>query len=317
MKITATFLDEITDDIPSNNWGPKEWDRDFKVMKALGINTIVMIRTGHGERVAFDSKVLNREINPLPAYRDMPKLFLELSEKYEMDFYFPTYYSNKFLAEHNFKKEAQINLDLIDEIWERYGHYRAFKGWYIVFELSCNNEHVDCVKKLASCCKEISGNLDCLVSAKVRGPKWRRADGVLAAEIVHMDAHKQEWDIILENLKESIDSVGFMDGHCEFKDLPGYHKINSELVHKHNMSFWVNVETFDRDMPIRFPPIEWRKLRWKLESAQKIADKIITFEFSHFLSPFSMWPSARDLFMRYCDHIGLNGQIIIEEANIR
>ena len=266
MKITAAFLDEITDDIPSNNWGAKEWDRDFKVMKALGINTLVMIRTGHGERVAFDSKVLSREINPLPAYMDMPKLFLELAEKHEMDFYFPTYYSKKFLAERNYKKETQINLDLIDEIWGRYGHYSAFKGWYIVFELSCNNEHVDCVERLAGRCKNVSGGLDCLVSAKVRGSKWRLADGTLAAEIVPIGAHEQEWDSILRKLKGVIDSVAFMDGHCEFRDLPDYHKINSQLIHKHNMDFWVNVETFDRDMPIRFPPIEWRKLRWKLDN---------------------------------------------------
>ena len=29
MKITGTFLDEITHDIPSANWGPEEWAADF------------------------------------------------------------------------------------------------------------------------------------------------------------------------------------------------------------------------------------------------------------------------------------------------
>ena len=46
MRITGTFLDEITHDIPSNNWGREEWARDFRVMKAIGIDTVVLIRAG-------------------------------------------------------------------------------------------------------------------------------------------------------------------------------------------------------------------------------------------------------------------------------
>ena len=29
LKITGTFLDEISHDIPHQNWGEKEWDLDF------------------------------------------------------------------------------------------------------------------------------------------------------------------------------------------------------------------------------------------------------------------------------------------------
>jgi len=32
MRITGTFLDEITHDIPSNNWGREEWADEFKIM---------------------------------------------------------------------------------------------------------------------------------------------------------------------------------------------------------------------------------------------------------------------------------------------
>ena len=44
MKITGTFLDEISHNIPHQNWGEKEWDRDFQAMKTAGIDTVVMIR---------------------------------------------------------------------------------------------------------------------------------------------------------------------------------------------------------------------------------------------------------------------------------
>ena len=39
LKITGTFLDEISHDIPHQNWGEKEWDLDFQHMKRIGIDT--------------------------------------------------------------------------------------------------------------------------------------------------------------------------------------------------------------------------------------------------------------------------------------
>ena len=52
MKINATFLDEISWDIPHQNWGVEEWDRDFRAMKDMGINTVVLIRAGLGRWIA-------------------------------------------------------------------------------------------------------------------------------------------------------------------------------------------------------------------------------------------------------------------------
>ena len=47
LKITGTFLDEISHDIPHQNWGENEWDCDFENMKAIGIDTVIMIRSGY------------------------------------------------------------------------------------------------------------------------------------------------------------------------------------------------------------------------------------------------------------------------------
>ena len=47
LKITGTFLDEISHDIPHQNWGEKEWDLDFQHMKRIGIDTVIMIRSGY------------------------------------------------------------------------------------------------------------------------------------------------------------------------------------------------------------------------------------------------------------------------------
>ena len=66
------------------------------------------------------------------------------------------------------------------------------------------------------------------------------------------------------------------------------------------MQCWTNAESFDRDMPIRFLPIKFDKLRMKLEAAKRAGyDKAITFEFSHFMSPQSAYLQAGHLYDRY------------------
>ena len=58
MLITGTFIDEISHDIPHQNWGPLEWDKDFQHMKTAGIDTVILIRSGYRRFVTYPSKYL-------------------------------------------------------------------------------------------------------------------------------------------------------------------------------------------------------------------------------------------------------------------
>ena len=58
LRITGTFLDEISHDIPHQNWGEKEWDADFRYMKAIGIDTVIMIRCGYRKFITYPSAYL-------------------------------------------------------------------------------------------------------------------------------------------------------------------------------------------------------------------------------------------------------------------
>ncbi len=53
LMISGTFLDEISHDIPHQNWGEKEWDQDFAHMKAIGIDTVIMIRSGYRKFITY------------------------------------------------------------------------------------------------------------------------------------------------------------------------------------------------------------------------------------------------------------------------
>jgi hypothetical protein len=125
-----------------------------------------------------------------------------------------------------------------------------------------------------------------------------------AEKAVNLNEHEKNWDNILSAFKGTVDILAFQDGHCEYEELLDFMQINKSIADHYGMISWTNCESFDRDMPIDFLPIKWEKMRLKLEAAARVGvDKAITFEFSHFMSPNSMYQSAHGLFDRYMEYI--------------
>ena len=72
----------------------------------------------------------------------------------------------------------------------------------------------------------------------------------------------------------------------------------------HHIGLWANVETFERDVRCMYYPIPFELLRKKIQLATPYVEKMITFEFSHFLSPQSIYPSAHNLNTLYKKYYG-------------
>ncbi|MDW3652570.1 MAG: DUF4434 domain-containing protein [Bacteroidia bacterium] len=304
MKISGTFLDEISHDIPHQNWGKEEWEADFQHMKKVGIDTVILIRSGYKRQLTYPSRYLIQEEGAYRPYVDLLELFLNLAEKFEMSFYFGLYDSGKYWWEEgNFQKETEINLRVIDEVWEMYGKKKAFKGWYLSQEVSRRTGSIITLyKTLAKHCKEISGGLPTLISPYIDGTKAILSSkaNLEKAESVSLKQHEEEWSEIFDGIKEVVDIVAFQDGHVELHQLADYFALNKEMADRYGIRSWTNAESFDRDMPIKFLPIKWDKLRRKLEAAKAAGlEKAITFEFSHFMSPQSAYPQAGHLYNRY------------------
>uniref|UniRef100_UPI003216E8B3 DUF4434 domain-containing protein n=1 Tax=uncultured Draconibacterium sp. TaxID=1573823 RepID=UPI003216E8B3 len=305
MPIRATFLDEISWDIPHQNWGVKEWDKDFKSMKAMGIDTVVMIRSGLAKWIAMPSKVLLSSEDVYYPPVDLVEMFLSLADKYDMNYYFGMYDSGKYWIEGSFQKEIDLNLRLIDETWAKYGHHKSFKGWYLSQEISRRTKNMSKIfAEVGKHAKAVSGNLTTMISPYIHGVK---TDQVMSGDkALSVKEHEEEWNEILGNIQGAVDIMAFQDGQVDYHELPEYLAINKKLADKYNMRCWTNIESFDRDMPIRFLPIKWEKLLLKLEAARNAGmEDAITFEFSHFMSPNSCYPQAGYLYKRYCEHFGI------------
>ena len=307
MKITATFLDEISHDIPHQNWGPKEWETDFAHMQKMGIDTVILIRCGYQKWQTFPSRVLTERQTCYTPPLDLVSLFLRLAEQYNMAFYFGLYDSGQYWENGDFQTEVDINTRLIDEVWESYGASPAFKGWYLCQEVSRRTgKIIDLYAQLAQHCKAVSDGLPTLISPYIDGKKALLSShsSLSKQNVVSLQQHESEWDEIFDGIKGSVDIVAFQDGHVGFSELPDYLDVNKKLAEKYGLRCWTNSESFDRDMPIKFLPIKWEKLRLKLEAAAAIGiEKAITFEFSHFMSPQSAYPQAHHLYNRYLEYI--------------
>ena len=310
-KITGTFLDEISHDIPHQNWGEKEWDEDFLSMKAVGIDTVILIRCGCGFWLTYPSQVLMQKEQAYRPSVDLVDMYLRLSEKHGMAFYFGTYDSQKYWHDGNYEKEVDLNLAVVDEVWKRYGHRKAFKGWYLCQEVSRRTSGIiDTYAKVGKHCKAISNNkLPVLISPWMDGVKAvDSSQSTLGkADAVSLRSHKSEWREVFAGIKEAVDIVAFQDGHVDYHELPLFLRANKELADEFGLACWTNTESFDRDMPIKFLPIKWEKLLLKLEAAKQAGiENAITFEFSHFMSPNSAYPQARHLYNRYREYLDMN-----------
>ena len=308
LRITGTFLDEISHDIPHQNWGEKEWDADFRHMKAIGIDTVIMIRSGYRKFITYPSPYLLKKGCYMPS-ADLLDMFLRLAQKHGMKFWFGLYDSGKYWDTGDLSQEIEDNKFVIDEVWKMYGEkYDSFGGWYISGEISRKTKGaIDAFHAMGKQCKEVSGGLPTFISPWIDGKKAiMGTDKLTNDQAVSVAEHEREWNEIFDGIHDVVDACAFQDGHIDYDELDAFFSVNKKLADKYGMQCWTNAETFDRDMPIKFLPIKFDKLRMKLEAARRCGyDKAITFEFSHFMSPQSAYLQAGHLYDRYREYFGI------------
>ena len=306
LRITGTFLDEISHDIPHQNWGETEWDADFGHMKAIGIDTVIMIRSGYRKFITYPSEYLMKRHGCYKPSMDLLDMFLRLATKHGMKFWFGLYDSGKYWDTGDLSWEINDNKYVIEEVWKNYGHHKSFGGWYISTEISRQTKGaIEAFRAMGQQCKDVSNGLPTLISPWIDGKKAvMAASGELTkADAVSVQEHEREWGEIFAGISGAVNACAFQDGHIDYDELDAFFEVNKKIADQYGLECWTNAESFDRDMPIKFLPIKFDKLRMKLEAAKRANyHKAITFEFSHFMSPQSAYLQAGNLYNRYRDY---------------
>mgnify|MGYP001396272507 CR=1 FL=1 len=296
LRISGTFLDEITHDIPSQNWMEEDWRREFSLYNQIGIDTVIIIRAGWKNKCIFPAKSIP---DLLPVYEDVGEMFYSLADEHNLKVFFGTYDSGWHWMRRTWWKEVEVNKAFLEEAYERYGHHPSFAGWYLSHETGRNDAHIiELFNGIGGICKGLR-DVPVLISPYPQGAKQ------LGENALTLDESFDHWGRIFDETRGAFDICAFQDGQVHYQELPTFIQGIGELGKKYGVTIWSNLETFDRDMPIKFPPADWRYLRFKMEAASSVAEKIITFEFPHFMSPNSCYPAAHNLFRRYQRHFGL------------
>ena len=216
LPITGTFLDEITVDIPSQNWGPQEWATEFGTLAASGIDTVILIRAGCGERLACPSAAISQRVPTLPVYADLVRLFLDLAAEHGITFYLGLYDSNVFWYRYDWQTELELNLAFIDEVCDRYAGSPAFGGWYLPHETTDSSLRIlDLNTALARRVKSVTPGLPVLVSPFFfgRSDLWNGTD--LRSRPREPDEHARIWDEIFGHYAGLVDYCAFQDGTAD------------------------------------------------------------------------------------------------------
>ena len=110
------------------------------------------------------------------------------------------------------------------------------------------------------------------------------------------------WDDILGVFGDDVDVCAFQDGTCTVEALDSYLQVVKKLCDKYHIEMWSNVETFFRGENGALPPQDFDVITKKIEIAERYCTKLITFEFSHFLSPNSLYEKARENNKKYKEY---------------
>ena len=293
--ITGTFIDEITYDIPSSNWTREEWAADLDNMTAVGIDTLIFCRAVFDGKCIYPSKIF-------PTLKDEDDDFagfmLEEAAKRGMEVYVGGYISNLTWNGGDWRTEIDCNKKFVKEFLSRYGQIPSFKGWYIPHE---GYDRILNLKEtmggLAALYKDASPEKKVLVS-----PFFRTS--VTSTEPFSPERTAEEWDFIWEKCGKDIDHCAFQDGTVPLDDTAAYVSAVKAVCDSYGIGLWSNVETFERDVRHQFYPVNFDLLKRKIKAVEGLVEKYITFEFSHFLSPQSMYLSARGLNRLYTQYYG-------------
>ena len=214
LRITGTFLDEISHDIAHQNWGVKEWEQDFRYMKAIGIDTVILIRSGYRKFITYPSEYLMKKGCYRPSV-DLVEMFLTLADRYGMKFYFGLYDSGRYWDTGDLSWEIEDNKYVIDEVWQKYGtRHKSFGGWYISGEISrATKGAIKAFHAMGKQCKDVSGGLPTFISPWIDGKKAVMANSgsLTRQDAVSVEQHEKEWNEIFDGIHDVVDACAFQD----------------------------------------------------------------------------------------------------------
>lgn len=314
IPISGTFINMIIPDTGITNAGLAEWEKDFQMLKYLGIDKIFVIRTEFEQ----NGRHLSAE-DPRSTTWHEDKCLLDmvfrLADKYDMTLFLGGPVSISNLHSGDWQKEIDESKAYYERTVAKYAHCKCFKGIYISLEaLPWHFNFFDICAEMLKFSKANFPDKKTFMSPSFAGVK-----GDFSSRYT-----PQQWcDIYGRYFYEKV--AGLLDycapqdtiagpycklGTVEDNGLAEWYRETEKLFKRCGIELWSNVETFQRDFAGHgeskgfFRQSDYRTLYMKLAEASPFVKNIVTYDFFTCMSPNTEWGSASRLLARYMEMIG-------------
>lgn len=319
--ITGTFVSPLLGDTGINNWGLAEWEADFRLMRSLGFDTIVVIRC-ETEQGGHHWSALDPRGTTWPEDPDLLSMFFRLGDKYDMKLYLGGTISITNLHRGDWQAEVRENRVFYERMLERFDGRPCFYGLYLTIEaLPWHFNFFDIAEGVVTAMRELAPEKKTLFSPTFYGLKGDMGSHYTPAEF------KEIFGRLFDRVAGKLDCCAWQDkynipdcryGEIEHNPLEDWYAAAKEILDRNGIELWANIESFQRPPGGGKPgtghgdfrQADYRTLIGKIAAASPYVEKLITFEFSTCMSPQAEWGSAGRLLERYVEALGMDKSTI-------
>ncbi|MHA6482089.1 DUF4434 domain-containing protein [Paenibacillus sp. strain BS8-2] len=296
LKLNGSFLQpELAD-----TWSLTEWEDEFQYMQDVGMDHLILQWSANTE---FGTAVYPTTVSGLSqdTTQDVVEKALEMGELYNIDIYVGLQLNHEWFAKYTndltwLNEEADIAGELIEDLWNQYGSYSSFKGWYLSFEVD-NWNHPDSTswQRLADFYNDVttvahteSPGLPIMIS-----PFYNVSGGLTPSGWETM------WTYILG--QSDIDILALQDGigagHAVTADLAAWFEATEDAIDTagSGTALWADTETFNLD----FKPMDMKLMLDNMEEVSPYVSKYTSFSFNHYMSPQTVNPLYYETYSEY------------------
>lgn len=316
--ITGTFVAPIVNDTGLNNWGRAEWEANFRRIKILGMDTVIVIGVEYQQN-GHRQSALDPRNTTWPEDPDLLSMIFRLCDANGLRLYLGGVCNCDNVYADRWREEIDENRALYELLLRRFGHHDCFHGFYVTLEAIPWQYHwPEIVEGVLDAARSLDPSKKTLISPSLNMPRGDMATRYTPAEFG--EVYGRMFDRLAGKLDACAWQDKFNDVDCRAGEilpnvLEEWYGAAAKFHARNNIELWANVESFQRPsqaigMYETFRQADYRTLIAKLQAAAPHAEKIITFEYFTCMSPEAEWGSAGRLLERYMEALGIDREAL-------
>lgn len=290
LRLEGSFL-QYSDSMTNRTFA--EWRRELDAARAIGLRTIIIQWLSHG----------NHEYMPAGSGPDPTEHILRYADAHGLRVFVGLRGDEAWWS--NWKDAAYLDAlaaaseRIASLAWKRYGHHRAFAGWYIPTELwdaPFTDAQIAALRRffrsISTHCKSLAGGKPVAIAPFFSGltpPK--RVSEIYAALLTDSNV-----DVLM--LQDGVGARGW-DTEIEERVVPYYQAFRDACLAA-GVELWSDLECFrleDRKTHA-FGPAPAERILEQLAAEAPFVRRFVTFDFFHYMSP-SCGKQASNLYYGY------------------